>query len=686
MGTSAMNIKTFCAVAVFALAFDLPAGTTDALLARIGNEKTVTLKAGEYRLDKTLVIDARHSDCTIRGATGGKTILSGARIVTSWRDEGNGLWSATVPWVSSRRDGFHHIVVNGVCRERAKAPDEGYFTAPDRRAPEYAGVGWMDWEYLSDKHRVAVERADAHPEWKLADADVVFYHFWNDSHAVPSAFEVDNDGKAWLRLSKSVRLSPCKALWRIENSLDVCNQPGEWVLAYSEKRLYYRPCEGEDMRKAVVEVPFLATLVRIEGAKNIRFENIVFADSRFELSEDDRNDHQAAYSTGAAIELVRSEGCAFERCTATRTDAYAFAVEDGSRGTRIRRCSLEHLGAGGVQISGGGCGWAYATLTGETFHTEDLPDPKTIVSDTEISDCTISDYGRYFAAGVGVLSRYAEKTAVVHNEICGGYYTGVSLGWSWGYHFTGLGGNTVAFNHIHDIGRGVLSDMGAVYTLGSQPGTLIANNVIHGVDARVYGGWGIYNDEGSSGITIENNLVYDTKYACYNLHYGRDIVIRNNVFAGGKNEQLALAIREKAVSLAFYNNIVWWREGRLMTGAWADTRPYEFQWFGNGARKMHRRTQGCLLDYNLYFNPGKAEADVTFGADYKYFENGGWPTYKGETDFAGWRERFKKDVHSLYADPLFVDPAKNDFRLKDGSPAFALGFRPIDFREVGPRK
>ena len=53
MRTSAMNIKTFCAVAVFAWAFDLPAGTTDALLARIGNEKTVTLnlkKAVEFFL------------------------------------------------------------------------------------------------------------------------------------------------------------------------------------------------------------------------------------------------------------------------------------------------------------------------------------------------------------------------------------------------------------------------------------------------------------------------------------------------------------------------------------------------------------------------------------------------------------------------------------------------------------
>jgi len=44
-----------------------------------------------------------------------------------------------------------------------------------------------------------------------------------------------------------------------------------------------------------------------------------------------------------------------------------------------------------------------------------------------------------------------------------------------------------------------------------------------------------------------------------------------------------------------------------------------------------------------------------------------------------------KDRHSVYADPLFVDPAQRDFRPKPGSPALALGFEPIDLTGVGPR-
>jgi len=43
-----------------------------------------------------------------------------------------------------------------------------------------------------------------------------------------------------------------------------------------------------------------------------------------------------------------------------------------------------------------------------------------------------------------------------------------------------------------------------------------------------------------------------------------------------------------------------------------------------------------------------------------------------------------QDRHSILADPLFVDPAHDDYRLRPDSPAFKLGFKPIAMEKIGP--
>ncbi len=78
------------------------------------------------------------------------------------------------------------------------------------------------------------------------------------------------------------------------------------------------------------------------------------------------------------------------------------------------------------------------------------------------------------------------------------------------------------------------------------------------------------------------------------------------------------------------------------------------------------------LDDNLYFHTASKPLAVNIG----------YP--KGKVSFEEWR-KLGFDAHSVVADPLFVDPAQDNYTLRPESPAFKLGFKPIDVSQVGPR-
>jgi hypothetical protein len=147
----------------------------------------------------------------------------------------------------------------------------------------------------------------------------------------------------------------------------------------------------------------------------------------------------------------------------------------------------------------------------------------------ELTDSVIEQCGVLFYGAVGVWVGIAQNTAVAHNEIRNLPYTGVSVGWRWDTQPTGCRENAIRDNHIHHIMQ-TLSDGGGIYTLGRQPGTVLSGNRIHDVPLNLGRAEsnGMFIDEGSSDILIENNTIYHIERSPIRFHRAEHDTIRNN--------------------------------------------------------------------------------------------------------------------------------------------------------------
>jgi len=237
----------------------------------------------------------------------------------------------------------------------------------------------------------------------------------------------------------------------------------------------------------------------------------------------------------------------------------------------------------------------------------------------------------------------ASDCSVTHNEVADFYYSGMSVGWHWGYEYSPSKRNKVLYNHIHHIGWGVLSDMGGVYTLGPSEGTEVSHNVIHDIYSFGYGGWGLYTDEGSTGIKMQYNLVYNCKSSGFHQHYGKENLISNNIFANNLKAQLEATRVEDHLSFTFSNNVLYFTQGNL----------YGMQW----------PTVHFDADKNLYWHP----ENFSF--------NG--------LSLKEWTKATGKDKHSVVANPGFADISKADFRMSNKSALRKIGFKAFDYNEAG---
>lgn len=588
-------------------------------------------------------------------APGKRVVLSGGRRIQGWQQVRPNLWRAPVPETRTGNWRFNQLFVNGTLRTRARIPNEGFLRVAG--CPEGTP---RTVNYHTDCQSFQFSLGDIRADWSnLQNVEVIVYHFWTDSHLPILSVDATNHIVTFAHKAGKVftdDFSEEGARYIVENVFEGLDAPGEWYLDASKGEVYYLPLAGENLARAEVMAPHLPAFIHIKGeptrgrfVEHLWFRNLHFEYSHFRLPPGNSNDRQGSASVPAAVTIQGARFCRFEQCAFRNLGTWALEAGNGCSDLEFAHNELSYLAAGGIRITGGT----------ERNH------PLERTARNRIVDNHLHHYGEVYPSAVGVLLMNTEENLVAHNHIHHGFYTGISIGWVWGYGRSISQGNRIEYNHVHDIGQGLLSDMGAIYTLGVSPGTILRNNLIHDVDANRYGGWGIYHDEGSTHLLVESNVVYRTKFAPFNVHYAKEVTVRNNIFALGRLEQLSRTRSEPHRTVFLERNIIYWSTGELFSKNWKD---FSYPFHVNPNRPPSTENTTFDSDWNLFWNPELKLEQVKFAG-------GTW---------AQWQAR-GKDRHSIYADPRFVNPAGGDFTLRPDSPAFSLGFQPIDLRSVGPR-
>lgn len=616
------------------------------------NEKiTVWFREGTYTLLDTVKFDSSdRRNVIFRSVPGENVVFSGAKEITGFTETKiNGVDAfVTDINIESEEDAFRSVYKNNERLPRSVYPKEGSF--------KVSGVDFKDVVYDGgDFDSYAAFYTDAKNinfSANLNDIDVKLMHYWADEY-LPVVNINKKTGRIETARATALTVNENENFVFV-NVKEALSLPGEWYLDKAEKKLYYIPQKGDTPANTVLKAGVNETLIEFDGATGITFRSIKFCETNTQhkdgsmyVNEIDKthplyknlkytpNHPQAAYDISSAINVYNSSAIDFIHCEFSNTANSGLKYGNGTRDSLVETCLFDNVGANGVVIMG-----------------DDAIPAK--ISGIYVNDCHIRNYGREHNNAIGILLTHATDCVFTNNEIHDGWYTAISIGWRWGYAPNPTDNITVKNNLIYNIGNGWLSDMGGIYTLGAQPNTVLAENIIYNVgcydgDAG-YGGWGIYLDEGSSQITVEKNLVYDCSSQPFHQHYGKDNMIKNNIFAFGGDGQFRITRREDHNSLFLYNNI--------FVG---DDTPMYFEttgldWFTDGK--------------NTYWDYSTRGKTVHSGESTNIFESENILAMKGRGYYN----------EPTFADPLFKDAKNRNFTLAENSPAFDTGFTPWEYK------
>lgn len=516
---------------------------------------SIIMSGGVYRLYKPLFIrpedsGTANSPTIIRSADGERAVISGGIEVKGWRkgcddprlpaEVRSKVWVADAPMDCNRIVETRQLWADG--HKAMRASQFAYGVMERMKAFNTDDESITIPTPKTDLSRALQLEMTVHQRWAIAILRVkemkdlgngltkVWFHQPENqiefAHPWPQPV-IDGD-----RGSSSFCLT---------NAAELLDEPGEWFQDYPSGRIYYYPEDGKDPNRMDITVPLLETLMNIGGTRerhvsNIRFENIAFEHSAwrrplheghvtlqggfrfidgYKLAEPGLP-HKAELENQAwiarpeaAVTAQFADSIGFSSCTFSHIGATAVDLAYAVSSSDISSCVFTDIGGTAIMA-----GWF-----GEQGFETHIPYKPAIDSDMcnrlTIARNTITDAANEDWGCGAVSAGYVRDTDISGNTISHVNYSGICVGWGWTAHESGMRNNRITDNSISDYAR-QLYDVGGIYVMSNQPGSVISGNTISMPYPAPYAtndrAFCIYFDEATDGYTVSNNKMPEESY------------------------------------------------------------------------------------------------------------------------------------------------------------------------------
>jgi hypothetical protein len=324
-----------------------------------------------------------------------------------------------------------------------------------------------------------------------------------------------------------------------------------------------------------------------------------------------------------------------------------------------------------------------------------------------VQNNVVEGYGRTFPASFGIGQGFGHDNLYTHNDVYDGYHCAVSIamGGSDTVKPNGIGNanNTISFNHVWNLLQGIMNDGGSIRIAGGNaaytaPGNKILNNKIHDVtdasimDSNGYGGNGIYLDNQTGLVIVQNNLVYRVSGNAVFSPQGPAApneanIVRNNILAFARQAMIAVNfpypygvpttipdVFDVSDNLFYFDrdntsSPKFFVQGGCLYAGGAPFTQFQ-QWTNNLYWRMDGSFATDAKAFAVQPDPGTGPNAPCNG------NSSNWTFYT----LAGW-QKLGEDQQSIVANPGFTNPAADDYSLPKGSPL--TGFIVFDPSQAG---